>query len=1265
MPEPIKDTEEAFIPLVEDDDESHHSVSSSDSFDSSGGTDQAEATGCDGVSEDPLPTDETFSISDLALLAAPDGEEPLAPSQFVTQAEYNPPQAKPHNKAGAFVLGLLQNLHAMKDALLNRGRNGDNIAPTRKISLGGSFMLISGVLTMFFSVTQVSPEQLMRIQNVMGIESAGQQAYSVQNTSAMFGAAVIACLVGLVVLAWRYWSPRQEHESKVVTVVYWGILGLVVGSSMIALVGGGELTLLFSNIGSVGVLVAAAVFGVWLFLRLAADGDGSMALLLIGPAVILPAVFFIVVLANLPEGVEMGDVPWEKLFLATLVMFLLLLVMGGAISFLILLSLPFQILGFLESPSLPTGVSSGASGMGFIVIGGFCGLCYLVLVIARWRMMFKPVAWQFIILLIGGLLMLGTQNFAYSTMAAKVERQIAEEDERLTALLQAEGLIASSVTASHERFPNTRTEHRGYEREEVVHLSNGKSITRQGGFHEGQNELNRSTAPKFTHGGLGPSDASDGPGLAIFDPSLGRTDPGPVRFIEPGRDPRPEERQGIVRPENPNGMGQPGVLASWKPFLHSGHAQVRGARVLYLAKGGMIVGADHATLMAYGMVPDRRPKPVLAMVPQFDPRYLPPGAEPVEQNKRTGYNPEGEPVADHLWPRFIQPPTVDLSGAQSVTFFGYEMDILKGYEVKAMYRDPETRIRTLVIAREGGQDLEHPPLKVYLVPHTRLRKGLPQKGRFYRLVDIFDPLRPDPYCEFGLIGDQQFARISPDAWHLQAQGTRYYYVSKMPDTLYWVGISISSAMQSPGAILECEAMARSLRRVPAIAATIPKEITPGATAQSDAETVRKHPWKVLGVFAYPEAFGESLHASIDHGNEGFLSMNLSHDGEGLYFELHPKWSGLEAGFRVQADGPEKASATPATGHEGFTERAVSAFGRELRYDRLWNDEVFVRVDRGPTILLNGEVYNEIAYCGWLGQAWAEIRLRWREGSGVTLDDLESKLRAIRLAYPIEVIGGPDFEKWADHWVGNWRRQQGLPLAGGTTIRKAFVRQGTSGIIVSASIDPYGGLDPEVFAQSDSPGPGLPQVVVDPPGEQDPELPPGMEPVVGYQRWTTVEEAEQYLGNTERFVHFSFKPLKDLRASAKNTDRYAEWFARTGSGKVGMTLKYEKVPSDQAPIKTPLVTDPETGKQTLVLGRRVLKLKGTPDVTYRDGNGLRIWRVLMPQAGGSPVRRCYYLVSIKGANLVIAADYERGEKLQLQAMDASIATLVNDGPKHFE
>jgi hypothetical protein len=1246
------------------------------------------------TADDAWTAEGEFSISDLESLAAPEGEEELEPTVFATQATYTAPSKTPRNKAAKVGNGLLKNIGAMWDALVNPSKAQGVIPLTRRISMGGSFLLVSGLLLLFFSTVQATPEQVQRVQSVMGTSSTARWANTANTMAPVMLVGAVSILVGMVVLGWRYWAPRQEEEAKLITIVYWGTLGLVVVSSFIALVGGAELTFNLARVGAIVVLLASAAFGAWVYVRLASEGDGSMSLLLVAPAVIMPVTFLIVVASNVPADM-IDKMPWGKLFLIAFGMFVLLMLMGGAIAFSLVITLPLQLLGVVERPDTPVDVPGGAGGTGMMVISIFCVLCYLLLLVARWRVMLKPVAWQFVILVVGVVLMASLQNFSFRAQVGAVERQIAKEDQRLTALLQAEGAIPANVTASHERFPGNGDVFVGYDREEVVFLSNGESMSRKGGFHEDYVDPDVQKVPKYVSN-FDTKRPTNKPGarpdLATFDPALGRTDPGPVRFIDPDVDTPPDmgrpggnanddgpeitiiarnahlvfHKQDLEYGEvNPDGIKQPGKLASWMPFPNSPKViKSIGAKPLFTAKGTIVINPEDEHLMAYGLLPDKRPQPVLQMVPQFEPSYMPRGYVGPPRSQRSKDNRDGEPEEGRTWPDFIQPPTVDVRNANPFSFYGYEFDILPDYEVKQIVWDEEDAYWTITIAGKDANDLDHPPLEIYLITSDESHSKDEYDDRPWSWqLDPLNPTNMDAYYEFGLIAGEKFVRLSPDAWRYQSRDARYYYASQMHGMRHRIAMSISSAMQSPAGILECEAMARSLRRQPASKPTpLPGNIAAGRAVKNDARTIAGNAWHINGNFAYPEAIGKTLRPKLDLENTRFLALSWTKEDVGIFIELHDSEGGEDPGpFLIQEQGPEQLPAW--TGHQ----RTVYAYGKEVTYDRLWGDAPFVRINRGPTQLIDGTTHSEVVYYGWLGERWAKVTLRGREDIDISLGELEAYLRLFRLAYPIEVTKGSDYESWVRQFI-----RDDIPLAGGLTLEDAFdfkkenfrVRDEDAELVFSEKHDPYGGLGPDVFSRTYSPPTDKPDTGVGnkPDEPAGPKVPPGLEPVEGFERWAVDDVVEQYLGSTETFGNFTFKPLKDLRASAKNSERYAEYFARTDSGKVGLSLKFEPLLDDRERIKVPITTDAASGQVTLQLGRRTLRPDKAPDVTYRDTDGLRIWRILMPQAGGSAIRRCYYLVPVQDGQLVIAADYERDKSVQLRAMDASVASLVDNRSK---
>ncbi|MEM9110124.1 MAG: hypothetical protein AAGC72_08870 [Planctomycetota bacterium] len=1154
-----------------------------------------ESADADALNDAPWASKEEEPIGHLEALAPPEGESELQPTAFQTQATYKPPREKPSGLASSIGTGLLDNMSAMWNAVANPRRGGRAIPMSRRVSLGGSFLLFSGLALFFFAFIYQSDRAYIPASEIP--EWAMQSARMVP----MKVLAMLGCISGAVVIAWRFWSPREDVEVKLVTVVFWGVLGLVGVSAALTLVGGADATVIMSRVGSIGLLLAAASFGAWVYLRLTQDGDGSMASLLVVPAIIMPATLLIVQMANTPRDL-IDQIAWDMVFLQGFVAFLALVLMGGAISFWMLIALPLELLGVGERPEMPMDVEGGAGTVAMIVIFGFCGLCYLMLVISRWRIMLKPVAWQFVILIFGVSLMAHLQILGLNTQAK--QNAFAEQQQQ-----------------NHEVEESTSDFG-----EESQYASDFDPL-----------ETIKSSGPNPTLGDYFPD--------PFFHPDNGPADTKRVELLENAR---------IESGPNRQGRPQPGTRISWEPYPHSPTVYLfgrtrRDSRVLYFPSGGAEVNPDIDTLMDYGLVEDTRPQPVVVDPPRFGVDELPPG---LLGSQFTWY---AEP--HDSWPVFDAPP-IDMRSAVTHSIFGYAIDLLPGYEVVSIEEDLATGLRTAVIdlldAAEPGQ---YPKMRLHLAPVTIENYQATAEGWSSLAKEVVgkNP-RSTHRHTFGHIHGEPFARCAPRWDRPQNYRTEILYVSTALEYPRRIAISISSSMQSRESVLRCEAMARSLRRPVAAEALEPAQGIPDNGNMWIGETeLRQGGWIASGVFAFRDDGTRRLSRGFTSFREGGIRMNWVEPVRryaGVFIDIKPLPVGTSRDERVVANGARMIQTVDQDGFDPFDDPfVVNSYGAPVTYERLWNGELFARVEHQRKIVQERDdgddqvlLHRFVEYSGFIGDYWTVVRLIDDGARGqVSLDMLEHALRSSRLLSPSRVALTPAMR--ANYLPYILENESGiLPLAGGLTIAEAFTLDARGQAMLK---------------------PGLPAAVARGEEAATPILTVDLPAPEGYDPWTISERVEQYLGEMESFGRFRFQPLKDLRASAKNSDRYAEWFARTDSGKVGMTLKFEKLLEGQEPIKVPLTTNPATGEVTLELGRRKLRPQEKPDVTYRDGNGLRIWRVLMPQAGGSAVRRCYYLVSLPDGHLVIAADYERDKAVQLQAMDASVASLVDSQPPKIE
>ncbi|HSG73143.1 MAG TPA: hypothetical protein VLA12_22200, partial [Planctomycetaceae bacterium] len=627
----------------------------------------------------------------------------------------------------------------------------------------------------------------------------------------------------------------------------------------------------------------------------------------------------------------------------------------------------------------------------------------------------------------------------------------------------------------------------GYDREEVVFLSNGESMSRKGGFHEGWE----------------PTDDDDGS-------SRKWGTPGRITDSRPGYRPPTDNRPPIDDRPSPD----TGPFASWTPFngqdLSQNINQGR-SKILYLANNSIIVDPSQEQLMDVGMIPDTRPEPLLTMLPTFS-----------EQQLTKGQSEEPEDFSEETLsdlPAFEQ-PSAPIGDSKPHEIWGYEFDLLSGYTVLEPVFDPETNVTRVDVVREDDPgSYRIPAMSFGLYPQQFVTGTAHRHGLVYFASDFIEQ-HGAAYADeqYGLINGEFFVRHSRHPRVRQTVDTKIYYVAHMRDAPSRIAMSISSSMQKREQILACEKMARSLRRIEITdldKIRVPDlDAIDSALIQNSSDESQKQRVKVYGPFVDEKTRASRPVLFRDRGDSGFAFSC----GSSMFVDLLPMPDGIEPEHLLFSDG----KAISIDGKALDPRYTLHTFGRPVTYHRLWNNEVFARVDHGELLTRVGDKpAGLVSYYGLIGDYWTRIRLIHTE------DDLRDKLAVLeemllgtRLATVDEFIDKHRYEDWLVRIMTD-EKDHPLTLHNGVNLKTV--------------------RDAEI--------PGLDN----PPSEND--APDGLEPVEGYEQWQAHEEVEQYLGGSESFGRFAFKPLKDLRASAKNDERYAEYFARTDAGKVGLSLKF--------------------------------------------------------------------------------------------------------------
>lgn len=1043
-----------------------------------------------------------MSLNDLAALAPSEAVEPIAaPEMPGTGFSFNPAAKQ---KSASSRKGLGGSLTAMWQALVTRRVSVDGQVPiTRKISMAGVFLVIGAILLLAFGSLEHNPVELEEARSIMRGTSFMDRNSKIPKDLPTELIALCSFLAGAVLIGHRMWSAREEKEAPIVLVAFYGVLGVLVVGSLLMMGGGPELAGDIAMLGGIGTLLAAVAFGLWTLYKLSEEGDGTGILCIFAPAVLLPVTSLVMLLTNVPSE-HFDKIPWGEVLLALFIMFCVMVLAGGAMAFLMVVLLPLSMAGHIDRGLLGINFSGGS------IVALICMLCYIFLVVTRWRLMIKPVGWQMIIFVVGAMLIGSFQLYANDgELIARAERKKERDDEKITAEMIQLNQISPGVTASFRPFPNSRLVPDTVDLDDVVYLSDGRYLI----------------------------------------------DPPRLEDRQAARDQKRRERE---EREQDRPRTEP-------------------------------------------------PKPI------FKAWELPAASEVILK--------EGE-----AWPTF-EPPAVDMALSQEALHWGYGIKLLPDYKVQLVINAPERDGERKILIKGPDINGQSVRMELLFVPQAQLDDGRVAVFDWGQMLSQNEVKLGETFLQYGQINGMQFVRSEPAANGRYRSRERVVYAAKMPLARRRVVAKITAYEGTEEQMLACEAMLRTLRRVP------PSEITraqdpatyENKLARLTPELIESVDWDIAGNFAYLDDAGYS-HRIMTNGGKG-IGLNLNGSNGMIRISMTPAAEGEPRGLMVQRDGPSMFP-DPSDTQKG---RRVFAYGKDASFVRLWNDELFARIDRGQSQITSQGTYEQVDYYGWMGDYWTSIKLIRRPNAAEPMSEVEAFMSRMRLASPVEV--GEDFASRG--WIPRMMRDESanLPIAGGT-IRQAFVVDALGNMTLSGAVDPEFGKVVGVFP---------------------PLKPEQLEP---FEQWTVDENVERFLADAVRVGQVEIQPLVDLRASSKNNDVQSEWFARTDAGRVSVTLKIEKLASGEEPLALPVKLDPGSGRATLHLGRRVIRPESPPTVSYREARGLRAWRILMPQVAGASLRRCYYVVSTPTANIVVAANFDRSQDVQLRAIDASVASMVN-------
>jgi len=594
------------------------------------------------------------------------------------------------------------------------------------------------------------------------------------------------------------------------------------------------------------------------------------------------------------------------------------------------------------------------------------------------------------------------------------------------------------------------------------------------------------------------------------------------------------------------------------------------------------------------------------------------------------------PNKGDAWPSFDL-PIVNMSQAQAISVWGYNMQLLPGYRVSRMV-DEGNGQRKLVIV---GPQIEDPSIafELELLPQDQNDSGAVVSLDWPAMMLQHDIETEGGYVDYGTIDSMQFLRAAPELARYDRYRAGITYLAKMPDSLSRLVLNIPTSGRSLEHLLACEAMARTLERVepemgPAMPASADLTLM---VSQYSRDVIEATDWDMAGIFAYPQSVSYYTRVDANRPSGMGITFSIRDSNASMTISMEPATPGESREVRVQAQGPEIVQG----GDGAFNGRMIYAFGGNVSFDRLWADSVFVRVQRGVTEIDRGQAYELVTYEGWMGSYWTTIRLRRQPNQGLPMSELDSLMRLMRLVNPLERLE----ERGVQEWLPRMLRSEwdDLPLEGGLTIGEAYELNEIGQAVLSSNIDPETGRIAEIFPLLDA------------------------AELEGFASWRADATMLEHLGEPTRVGPVEIRPIAELERSRDSNERQTDWFANTNAGRLGMSMRIDPLREGEEISSVPVSIDPDTGEYVLQIGRRVLRqdADNPPSISYRESRGLRVWRILMPQIPGAETRRCYYVAVLPGQMLSLSATFVRDSAGQLLAMDAMAGSLVHRPIRELE
>ncbi|XAL98441.1 hypothetical protein OT109_12730 [Phycisphaeraceae bacterium D3-23] len=166
--------------------------------------------------------------------------------------------------------------------------------------------------------------------------------------------------------------------------------------------------------------------------------------------------------------------------------------------------------------------------------------------------------------------------------------------------------------------------------------------------------------------------------------------------------------------------------------------------------------------------------------------------------------------------------------------------------------------------------------------------------------------------------------------------------------------------------------------------------------------------------------------------------------------------------------------------------------------------------------------------------------------------------------------------------------------------------------------------------------------------------PDASALVPYARWESADDYEAFLGDPVTVGSFALRPTTEFSFEGQSARR-ASWDV-PGSRGIGLDLRVDTVHPRDAGLASPVIEDSED-RQEFRLGRQTQRARGGAEVSYRDVNGLLIWRISVPAVEGAALATCYYTAIVDDQMVVLTARYDKDRLDQLEGFDAMAESLT--------